>query len=880
MSTGTSVSQYMCSSGERREAVRAARGADGKPVLNGIDFLEVVSDDQRTLALHFLHPLPGSGDPEATPAAAPALTDDNIVIEGGVRSTHVAVLSPVVMSAPDVLTITVDAPGDFSTYTLRLATSKGDPVSPDYLRPPRGFDPQTSAVQFSFKVECPNDFDCAPDDACPVEPHSEPDINYLAKDYASFRQLMLDRMSVLAPGWRDRNVADGGIALVELMAYMGDYLSYQQDAVATEAYLDTARRRVSVRRHARLVDYTMHDGCNARAWVQVRVSADVIRTAGTFALPKGTRLLTRAPDLPLRIPSGSEAAREAPQRSSVVVFETMAPMQNLYQRHNTLHFYTWGEVDCCLPAGATRATLRENVTTLRKGDMLVLVEAVGPLTGVQADADPTRRCAVRLTSVVTTDRDNNPLTDPLTGQAITEIEWHQEDNLPFPFCLSSQTDMEHGDRPVGDVSVALGNIVLADHGRSLDVPDDLGEVPEPRLFRVPVPRLGQGGAVVQRSARRWQEPSDEGSTLRPPVPPRYRPALHDAPLTFATPYPYASTDATPKSATAAMQQPVESATPDIFDVSGTLDGQSAPWFPQPDLLNSADDRREFVVEVEADGVAWLRFGDNQHGMRPAPGTAFTARYRVGNGTRGNIGRDALYHVVSDLTEIESVSNPLPARGGVDPESVASVRQRAPFAFRHQERAVTMADYAEVAERHPGVQRAAATKRWTGSWHTVFMTIDRIGGLPVDADFETDMRQFLDRYRMAGYDVEIDNPRLVPIEIEMRICVDPDYFRSQVTAALLQVFSSRVLPDGRPGVFHPDNFTFGQPVYLSPLYAAAEQVAGVQSAQITVFQRQDRPETSALDSGVLSVGRLEIATLANDPNFPDRGVFRLKVEGGK
>jgi uncharacterized phage protein gp47/JayE len=192
----------------------------------------------------------------------------------------------------------------------------------------------------------------------------------------------------------------------------------------------------------------------------------------------------------------------------------------------------------------------------------------------------------------------------------------------------------------------------------------------------------------------------------------------------------------------------------------------------------------------------------------------------------------------------------------------------------------MADYAEVAERHPGVQRAAATKRWTGSWHTVFLTVDRIGGLPVDADFETDMRQFLDRYRMAGYDVEIDNPRLVPIEIEMHICVDPDYFRSQVTAALLQVFSSRVLPDGRPGVFHPDNFTFGQPVYLSPLYAAAEQVVGVQSAQVTVFQRQDRPETSALDSGVLSVGRLEIATLANDPNFPDRGVFRLKVEGGK
>ena len=59
------------------------------------------------------------------------------------------------------------------------------------------------------------------------------------------------------------------MTLVELLAYSADQLSYYQDAVATEAYLGTARRRASVRRHARLVDYAMHDGANARAWVVV-----------------------------------------------------------------------------------------------------------------------------------------------------------------------------------------------------------------------------------------------------------------------------------------------------------------------------------------------------------------------------------------------------------------------------------------------------------------------------------------------------------------------------------------------------------------------------------------------------------------------------------
>ena len=67
---------------------------------------------------------------------------------------------------------------------------------------------------------------------------------------------------------------DIGITLVELLAYVGDYLSYYQDAVATEAYLETARQRISVRRHARLVDYVFSEGCNARAWVCVGTAAN------------------------------------------------------------------------------------------------------------------------------------------------------------------------------------------------------------------------------------------------------------------------------------------------------------------------------------------------------------------------------------------------------------------------------------------------------------------------------------------------------------------------------------------------------------------------------------------------------------------------------
>src|SRR5258708_33151257 len=106
-------------------------------------------------------------------------------------------------------------------------------------------------------ASCRTDVDCRPLDECPPAWRDEPLLDYTAKDYASFRQLMLDLLPLRNPDFVERNPADLGIALVELLAYAGDHLSYFQDAVANEAFLDTVRRRISARRHARLVDYRM-----------------------------------------------------------------------------------------------------------------------------------------------------------------------------------------------------------------------------------------------------------------------------------------------------------------------------------------------------------------------------------------------------------------------------------------------------------------------------------------------------------------------------------------------------------------------------------------------------------------------------------------------
>jgi hypothetical protein len=134
--------------------------------------------------------------------------------------------------------------------------------------------------------------------------------------------------------------------------------------------------------------------------------------------------------------------------------------------------------------------------------------------------------------------------------------------------------------------------------------------------------------------------------------------------------------------------------------------------------------------------------------------------------------------------------------------------------------------------------------------------------------------------MAGYDLEVDAPRFVPLDIELHVCVKAGYFRSAVLAAVRDVLSSVQLPDGRLGAFHPDNFTFGQAVYSSRLIAAVQALDGVESVRLDRFERLADPDPLTLEQGVIPIGRLEIAQLANDPNFRDRGRLRLSAGGGQ
>jgi predicted phage baseplate assembly protein len=320
------------------------------------------------------------------------------------------------------------------------------------------------------------------------------------------------------------------------------------------------------------------------------------------------------------------------------------------------------------------------------------------------------------------------------------------------------------------------------------------------------------------------------------------------------------------------------------------------WIPVPNLLDSPPFAEHFVADVDNSGRAVLRFGDGEYGREVAGATRFTATLRVGNGRAGNVGSEALAHIVQPAAApmwpaITDVRNPLPTQDGVDPETIEAVRQLAPAAFHAKQlRAVTAADYATAVSDMPDVAGAVATFRWTGSWYTVFVGVDPRnpddlitepgGRTRLTSGLEQRVWAFLTRYKLAGYDLEIRAGEYVPLAIDLHLCVAPDHFCGDVVEAVRRALSNQINPDGTLGFFHPQHFTFAQPVYLSRLYAAVEAVEGVDSVVVTLFQRFGKVASGELEAGILPIGPWEIARLDNDPNFIENGVLRITAGGGK
>ena len=677
------------------------RQLGGEP-WQGIRYLSIEfhlgTDHPAVVTTHLNHP------------GAPLDPDDVHVTGGrrrGVPPYEVAIIGSTIV-------ISFRGLGDHAPYTVTIGDSS-DPAHPVH--------PFFASAEFRFTIDC-DAGDCSPSDLearrARVQP---PAVDLLTKDFTGFVRLLTDWVGVRHPHVTDLSSASFERMMLELIAWFGDMLSYHQDRVANEAFIDTASQRISLRQHAVLLGTTLDDGQGPTtvlafdpsasgfvpAGLQERVRSGVDEVPVVFVVTRRTRVLTA-------------------NNSDQLIVAAFT-----------------GAVNAFIPAGTRRLLLWGNGTELAAGDHLAFVQGSFSQIVTLSHAPIRRSEAGWVSSPNQQFVPGDPLSD------ITELQWSEpleRDLTPWstvtPLRLyANLADAVYGAprRAAGGpgTTLARGDVRLALSRRTSIVTHASG------TRRLRALRLPEGPVVHD---------ADENGGSRPAV------------ELIVSREQWSQVDHLHKSYSYDLHYTAEAAEDGIV------------WLRFGDGVHGRDipvnDNGELAVDVEVR----YRIGDPTTGnlglgtlieiVRPPAGTdeadALDAlgAVRVANVVRGSGGRRP--HTLQRIKE----ELPWSLRHG-------------PL-----ERAVALEDYATAAMQVTGTARATA-RQAGGIFNTVMVLVDPQGAGDLPEELRQRVHTHLERLRMTGREHIVLAAEYVPLDVELVICptqgTAPHVVRSRVAAEL-------------------------------------------------------------------------------------------------
>lgn len=470
---------------------------------------------------------------------------------------------------------------------------------------------------------------------------ADPPIDYTSKDYASFRQMLLDVKRQKMPEWTSESPGDFGVVLLEMFSYVGDILSYYGDRIANEAYLTTATQRRNILAMARMLDY--RPSSTVAATTTLRFT-----TTGATTIPKGTRVQTVSLD----------AAR--------------------------------------------------------------------------------------------------------TGEV--------------PVVFTTDVELVAGSAGAHDVGATEGEVVADE-----------------------VVATSTGGI-------------DQRYTL--------------------------------------FRYPVVEGSVQVFVDEG---GGEVEWVHYDHIIDATSTQNVYTTIADEDGSVTVLFGDDVNGRIPPSGATVTAHYRVGGGTRGNVGPNSLVEILDTLASVASVTNPTAATGGADAESNDQIRVNAPRSLTALERAVTLNDYAALALRVGGVAKAMAEHP---GGNNITVRVAPFGGGVASASVKTAVGNYLADRKMVNHTVTVDDPTYVNVDITVTVVVKEHYSRSATARGVEKALKEQLAFDA---------VDFGHRIALSRVYDTIMSVPGVSYATLTKLDR-------AAGSGVADV-------VMTASEIPQAGTVTVNSSGG-
>lgn len=255
-----------------------------------------------------------------------------------------------------------------------------------------------------------------------------------------------------------------------------------------------------------------------------------------------------------------------------------------------------------------------------------------------------------------------------------------------------------------------------------------------------------------------------------------------------------------------------------------------PWVELNSLTVAGSTDLAWAKTVDASGVVSINFGDNINGAVPSSGLNIYANYRVGGGIVGNLAANQIVDIASAITGI-SITASSATTGGTDAETIDQIRTNAPRAFTTQQRAVTLADYGNLALSISAVSKAKAV---VYTYYNMRVYITGTGNTTPSQVLLDKVTDFLQARAVAGVVVTVLPASSVavnigsvsnPVTVGFSTRYSPTSIKTTATQAIQNLFS-------------PASVSLGQRIPVSQVYSTLMSIPGVIYVNIPVMYRSN------------------------------------------
>lgn len=256
------------------------------------------------------------------------------------------------------------------------------------------------------------------------------------------------------------------------------------------------------------------------------------------------------------------------------------------------------------------------------------------------------------------------------------------------------------------------------------------------------------------------------------------------------------------------------------------------WRQVDSFFESGPTSRHYTIDYLTGTVG---FGDGRRGMCPPQGRngIVMRTYKIGGGAGGNVNTGTITSMVRALSYIDTVSNPLPATGGSDRESVEDAKRRAPYTIKSRDRAVTAEDFEMLALRaSTSLARAKCVPDRSNRGQITLVLIPKAETRSEDLtrrllpshEIMRYIKRYLDERRLVGTIVNIIKPNYKDLSLKVtllrRTVGTSDRLRREIEIKVRRFLHP--LFGGRDG----KGWEFGRPVLKSDLVHFIEEIPGV------------------------------------------------------